>query len=80
VPIGILFLGSGFNSEAGYSGELERPEMLVEDSPAGDLDIPVGNFAFFPADCKGNFLLNSKAALAQVSKSSNTRWSSNCES
>jgi hypothetical protein len=40
---------------------------------AGDLKIPVGNFAFFPVDYKGNFLLNSKAALARVSKSSNAR-------
>jgi hypothetical protein len=55
VPIGILFLGSGFNSEAGYSGELERPEMLVEDSPAGDLDIPVGIFAFFQSGFGASF-------------------------
>jgi hypothetical protein len=37
---------------------------------AGNLKIPVGNFAFFPADHEGNFLLNSKAALAQVPRSS----------
>jgi hypothetical protein len=39
----------------------------------GDLKIPIGNFAFFPADNKGNFLLDSKAALARVSKSENAR-------
>jgi hypothetical protein len=32
----------------------------------GDKKIPVGNFAFFPADNKGNFLLNSQAAFARA--------------
>ena len=35
----------------------------------GDLKIPVGNFAFFPADNKGNFLLDSRAALARIPRS-----------
>jgi hypothetical protein len=37
----------------------------------GDLNIPVGNFAFYPADNKGNFSLNSQSALARVPRSGN---------
>jgi hypothetical protein len=40
---------------------------------AGDLKIPVGNFAFYPADNKGNFSLSSKDALARVPRSENAR-------
>ncbi len=37
----------------------------------GDKKIPVGDFAFYPADKKGNFQLNARDALAQVQKSAN---------
>jgi hypothetical protein len=40
---------------------------------SGDLKIPVGNFAFYPADNKGNFLLDSHTALARVKNSQNAR-------
>lgn len=34
LPIQVLFLGSDFNSEANYDREFEKPEALIEDSPA----------------------------------------------
>jgi hypothetical protein len=40
---------------------------------SGNLKIPVGNFAFYPADNKGNFLLDSHTALARIKNSQNAR-------
>jgi len=39
----------------------------------GGAKIPVGRFAFFPSDHKGNFLLNSRAAFLQLGSSKNAR-------
>ncbi len=39
----------------------------------GALKVPIGSFAFFPADHKGNFLLSSKQAFAKVDRTRKTR-------
>ena len=39
----------------------------------GSIKVPIGSFAFFPADHKGNFLLSSKQALARVGHPGNAR-------
>ncbi len=39
----------------------------------GSLKVPIGSFAFFPVDHKGNFLLSSKQAFAQVGRTANAR-------
>jgi hypothetical protein len=38
---------------------------------AGDRKTAVGNFAFFPADNKGKFLLNSRSAFAELGRTGN---------
>jgi hypothetical protein len=53
--------------------ELSNPGMVpigvAVSMVSGDRKIPMGNFAFFPSDNKGNFMIDSRSAFAQVGRS-----------